>query len=192
MLGGGGAVVNLIGREHAGPPRPSLAGALDPDRRAALDVRLADARRWWARLDATRPVAGCARTPALEPALEEDAHLAALDAALVWLADRRARALAALPADGDGAASPEVRGRLVVCEIDGSIGGGEAEAASRGLFDVDDRPPWDLWLVAYGRTRSTQPDDPIRCLVAWLPEPWWALADAAIAACPTRCVYWAD
>lgn len=190
-MAAGGDVVNLIGSARAAARRAPLASALSGDGQATLEARLRDVRRWWRQLDADRPVAERARTAALEPALEEETTPAALEAVLHRLAERRVERLdravyRSTPAD------PLPEGRLLVCALDMSIGDGGAEAASRSLVDADDRPPWDLWLVAFARTRPARPDEPITCLVAWIPAEWLSLAQAAIDACPSGALEWAE
>lgn len=186
-------MVNLLSTRRRRDLPLDLDRELSVDRRAVLPLRLRDVGRWWRALPVDLAADRRARTPALEPDLEEESSLAALDAALLALAVRRAERLAG------GEAAPHAEsvsgvgdGRLVVCEVDMSIGGGEAEAASRGLFDLDDRPPWDLWLLAWGRTHASRPDEPIAALLAWIPAEWEPLARAGIEACPSRCLYWVD
>lgn len=204
-------MVNLLGEKRPTAAPIELDRELPPPLRAALPARLHDVQRWWTGLPADASTARRARTPALEPDLEEESSLPALDAALMALAERRAELLSRRPSRGSPrrssralqAASPRspvapvaesgrsTIGRLLVCEMDMSIGGGEAEAASRGLLDLDDRPPWDLWLVAWGRTHGSRPEEPLVALVAWIPPEWQALAQAGIEACPTRSLCWA-
>ncbi len=190
-------MVNLLSTRRRRDLPLDLDRELSADRRAVLPLRLRDVRRWWRALPVDLAADRRARTPALEPDLEEESSLAALDAALLGLAERRAERLAECLAPREAAAHAESvsgvgDGRLIVCEVDMSIGGGEAQAASRGLFDVDDRPPWDLWLLAWGRTYASRPDEPIAALLAWIPAEWEPLARAGIEACPARCLYWVD
>lgn len=180
-------MVNLLGTADREPNPGNVLKGLPPRLSAALPERLREVRSWWVALDPDLSVARRARTPRLEPDLEEESSLAGLEAAMLALAERRSATPPVVPR---AAALP--RGRLLVCEIDMSIGGGEAESASEGLFDVDDRPPWDLWVGAFGRTRPSQPDAPINVLLAWMPEVWRDLAQAGIDACPTRGLYWAE
>jgi hypothetical protein len=183
-------MVNLIGSDRA--PAFDLAHDLPPHVASVLPARLREVRSWWAALSPDAPISRRARTPLLEPDLEEESSLAALEAALIALAERRSGLLSRARSDAGAAGTAAVPGRLLVCELDMSIGGGEAEAASRALFDVDDRPPWDLWLVVWGRTHASRPEEPISGLIAWIPEDWLSLAQAGIDACPSRCLYWAD
>ena len=185
-------MVNLLGPTRRRSRHTDLERELTSDRRLRLDERLADVRRWWARLPADLPIDRRARTRALEPRLEDEPPLAALDAALLVLAQKRASLCAAPPDTGPPDPRPAPGGRLLVCEFDLSSGGGESQVASRSLFDLDDRPPWDLWLVAWGRTRASRPDEPLTCLLAWIPDEWSEHAEAGIAANPTGMLYWAD
>jgi hypothetical protein len=185
-------VVNLLGPTRRRPRHTDLESELTSDRRLRLDERLADVRRWWTRLPADLPIDRRARTRSLEPRLEDEPTLAALDAALLVLAQKRARLCDSPPVAGPSDRRPAPTGRLLVCEFDLSLGGGESEVASRSLFDLDDRPPWDLWLVVWGRTRANRPDEPLTCLLAWIPDEWWGHAEAGIAANPTRMLYWVD
>lgn len=185
-------MVNLLGSARRRPTRVDLARELTADRRALLATRLDGVRCWWACLPIEPTPERRARTAALEPRIEDEPTLAELEAALHLLADRRDRLWARRSVDRSTRRIDAPSGRLLVCEFDMSIGGGEAEVASRSLFDVDDRPPWDLWLLAWGRTRRSQPDEPIPCLLAWIPDEWVERAEAGIAANPTRALYWVD
>jgi len=185
-------VVNLLGSDRHRPSWIDLAHELTADRRALLATRLDGVHRWWACLPPAPGPDRRARTAALEPRIEDESTLAELEAALHSLAERRDRLCEARFGARSSPSIAPPSGRLLVCEFDMSIGGGEAEVASRSLFDVDDRPPWDLWLVAWGRTRTSHPDEPITCLLAWIPDEWFPRAEAGIAANPTRALYWAD
>jgi len=179
-------MVNLL-RSSRGdePPQPLLTAQT----LALLGTRLDDARRWYAgRSLQHRPVAERQRSPELRPALEEEISLPALELILHELAERRASDLETSPAP---LADPQP-GRLLVCEINMSISSGESEARSQGFFDVDDRPPWDGWLVAFGRTRPSQPDEPIECLICWAPEELAPLATEGIRANPCACIGWLE
>ncbi len=189
-------MVNLL------PPPPPAAdpppAPLSPEALRLLRERLEQVRAHWSRRPPDlRPVARL-RSPVLEPDLEEEATLAGLEAALQRLTRRRAEWLAGQfgpdlrdPPHGEGA--PEgraVEGRLLVCEINMSLGRGEAEVHSGGYFDVDDRPPWDHWLVCFGRTRPSQPDEPVECLLVWVPHELEPLARAGVEANAGQCLYW--
>jgi len=180
-------MVNLLARSRAdGAWEPSLTDA----QLVLLARRRDDAVLWFAiRAGAGQPLAHALRTPALEPDLEESASLPALAAALAVLAERRAERVAAAAPRAPEVSAP---GRLLICEFNMSIGSGESEVASRGFFDVMDRPPWDTWLVAFGRTHHSQPDQPIECLLSWVPETAVETVDAGVRANRCRCLRWLD
>jgi hypothetical protein len=151
---------------------------------ARVATRLEAVRLWAATRSESLPVASRYRSATLAPDLEESLSPASLEATLYELAGRRDAARATDP----GPVCPG--GRLLVCEIDMSIGDGRSEAASEGFFDIDDRPPWDLWLVSHGRRRREQPVEPITCLLVWVPESLVPYAQAGITANRCGCLYW--
>jgi len=178
-------MVNVLGRR----PPPASSTSIPPHLADLLEQRLEETRAWCAtRLDSA-PISSRLRTPGLAPDLEEESALPALEEALTLLAASRRRAL---DADTGSRARAQETGRLLICELDMSIGSGEAEAASEGFFDVDDRPPWDLWLVCFGRTRPARPEEPIACLVAWVPESLYAQAEAGRRASSAGSLHWVD
>jgi hypothetical protein len=73
-----------------------------------------------------------------------------------------------------------------------SLSDGAAEACSEGYFDALDRPPWDCWLIAFGRTRRAHPDQPIESLISWVSEDMVALAQSGIDATRSGCLYWVE
>jgi hypothetical protein len=81
-----------------------------------------------------------------------------------------------------------VKGRLLTYEPELNIYDGAAENASRGFFDVDNMPPWDLWLV-YVIEQGPQPHT---YLLAWVPPECLELATAGIEVNPEQCIRWAD
>lgn len=151
-----------------------------------LAERLEGVRRWVASRPESRPVAAQLRSSALTPDLEDDLSLASLEAALHELALRRNAAQATRTEPTSALAG----GRLLVCELEMSIGDGLSEAASLGFFDVDDRPPWDLWLTGHGRGRRDQREEPLACLLAWVPDTLVCHAQAGIDANRCRSLYW--
>jgi hypothetical protein len=180
-------MVNILGdRARHSSPAPSLP----PQTVERVKQHLSETRRWCSARDSGLPLAARFRTPELAPDLEDESALPALEAELDVLAAKRRAALAGLEPSGPMATAAD--GRLLLCELDMSIGSGEAEAASQGFFDADDQPPWDLWLVCYGRTRSAQPEEPIACIVAWVPEALRPNADAGVRASSARCLHWVD
>jgi hypothetical protein len=180
-------MVNVLGGRSPSPP--ASAASLPPHQVERLIGRLGETRRWCGARSSTGSVAARLRTAELAPDLEDELALPALEEALEVLAVRRRSALAATP---EGEWGEIEGGRLLVCELDMSLGSGEAEAASEGFFDVDDRPPWDLWLVCFGKTRPAQPEEPIACLIAWVPDSLCARAEAGVRSSSSRCLHWVD
>jgi hypothetical protein len=180
-------MVNLLDRSSAGEaPEPSLSDA----QLELLAQRRGDAARWCSiQAAGGQPLAHALRTPALEPDLEESASLPALEAALAVLTERRAELI---DVTAPGGMNVAVAGRLLLCEFNMSIGSGESEVESRGFFDVMDRPPWDTWLVAFGRTHRSQPDQPIECVLSWVPEIAVETVDAGVSANRCGCLRWVD
>jgi hypothetical protein len=170
-------MVNLLGsRAHS----DRSAVPLRPDALALLAVRLDPARRWCGLRPADLALSDRLRTRELAPDLEEDPSLAALEAAVLELVEARERLLLQIEW-ASGAPRPEP-GRLLVCEVNMGLGDGLSEAHSRGFFDAADLPPWDTWLIAYGKTRKSEPGEPLESLIAWVPESLVGYARAGIAA----------
>ncbi|HEY7127355.1 MAG TPA: hypothetical protein VH540_25710 [Ktedonobacterales bacterium] len=85
-------------------------------------------------------------------------------------------------------------GRLVFYDPDQNLFDGAAESASEGFFDVDNMPPWDLWLAyCIEQTRHDWWNSPGETyLLAWVPPDFLELANAGIAVNPEECVVWAE
>ncbi len=78
-------------------------------------------------------------------------------------------------------------GRLLIYFPDGNLSDGAAEAH----FDVENTPPWDIW-VAFGVDPDHEEVDRRAYLVAWVPEPLLALANRGIRVNPEECICWLD
>lgn len=87
----------------------------------------------------------------------------------------RARADLALP----GASNELAGGRMLVYAPDENVSDGASEVHSSGFFDVEDAPPWDLW-VAYADG----------ALFAWVPPALLALAQRGIEVNAVECIWW--
>ncbi len=72
-------------------------------------------------------------------------------------------------------------GRLLYYEPDRNLADGAACRASGGFFDVENSPPWDVWLCFADQ----------RLLVAWVAPEDLSRAEAGIYVNPERCVAWA-
>jgi hypothetical protein len=73
------------------------------------------------------------------------------------------------------------RGRLLLYWPDENLACGGAEVSSHGFFDVNNVPPWDLWVAFSERT-----------LVSWVPAQVIEIAQLGIDANPEACIRWAD
>jgi hypothetical protein len=65
-----------------------------------------------------------------------------------------------------------------------SLSTGEAEIASRGYYDVEDRPPIASWIAVLAPATGPSRDDEI-VIVAWIPPGEVARARAGCRACPS-------
>lgn len=72
-------------------------------------------------------------------------------------------------------------GRLLLYVPSENVSDGASKFASKGFFDENDCPPWDLWLLYSDRS-----------LISWVPEILYPLAQAGIDANPVECIRWAD
>lgn len=82
-------------------------------------------------------------------------------------------------------------GRLLVYFPDMNLADGAAEELSNGFFDVENTPPWDVWVAL-----STEPEvrDPNyrTYLIAWVPSVLVELADEGIQVNPEGCICWLE
>jgi hypothetical protein len=66
-----------------------------------------------------------------------------------------------------------------------SISSGEAEIASRGFFDIQDRPPLGLWLEAIARARAPRSREFEVAVLCYVPADVLERANAGCRLCPT-------
>jgi hypothetical protein len=121
------------------------------------------------------------RTPELRPSLPESPTSVELAKAVEALVGRRHEVL------GDQRLCEAPRGRLLVCRVSESICSGESEHVTEGFFDVDDRPPWDTWVLGVVR-----PDTEHVMLISWVPLSLVALVNRGIEVNPYECIFWLD
>jgi hypothetical protein len=72
-------------------------------------------------------------------------------------------------------------GRILAYAPDENVQDGASQHSSKGFFDGDDAPPWDLWFFYVDRH-----------LISWVPEQLLNLADKGIAVNAVDCVHWVD
>jgi len=72
-------------------------------------------------------------------------------------------------------------GRLLLYWPENNLAGGAAQASSGGFFNVDNVPPWDIWVTYEGRV-----------LISWVPPGLIELAQMGIDVNPENCIQWID
>jgi hypothetical protein len=80
-----------------------------------------------------------------------------------------------------GKATPDVGGRLLLYSPSENLACGAAEASSNGFFDVNNVPPWDIWVDFSDGT-----------LVSWVPPALLDVAQMGIYVNPEECIRWAN
>jgi hypothetical protein len=109
------------------------------------------------------------------------------------LLERLETARGALLVSRDCGAADETGSGSFLCYRPGrSLGTGEAELASRGLFDVMDRPPLGLWLESLARARPDRPGEFELAVLVWLPPDRVERARSGRAACPNGSLAFVD
>jgi hypothetical protein len=78
-------------------------------------------------------------------------------------------------------ASAPIRGRLLLFVPSETLMDGAAKYSSNGFFDVNNVPPWDIWVAFSDRT-----------LVSWVPTALVETAQRGIDANPEVCIHWID
>jgi hypothetical protein len=129
--------------------------------------------------DSLGPMDRKLRSPELKPSLSPD-ELGddALGAnAVAEVVTRRSRLTAGTFAEkGD----TNVGGRLLLYTPSENLACGAAEASSNGFFDVNNVPPWDIWVHFSEGT-----------LVSWVPPALVDVAQMGIYVNPEACIRWA-
>jgi hypothetical protein len=91
---------------------------------------------------------------------------------------RRSRLTAAMSAEKR---DTSVGGRLLLYTPSENLACGAAEASSNGFFDVNNVPPWDIWVEFSEGT-----------LVSWVPPALTDVAQMGIYVNPEACIRWAE
>jgi hypothetical protein len=99
--------------------------------------------------------------------------------ALAEVVGKRAQ-LVSRPASQERDAA-KLGGRFLFYVPSENLADGAAQYASNGFFDVNNVPPWDIWVAFSEGT-----------LVSWVPTVLVELAQKGIDANPEGCVRWAD
>jgi hypothetical protein len=123
---------------------------------------------------------GKLRSPELKPSfgLEEFGDDALWAKAVAEVVGRRSRLTA-----GNSEEKPDtnVGGRLLLYTPSENLACGAAEASSNGFFNVNNVPPWDIWVEFSERT-----------LVSWVPPALVDVAQMGIYVNPEECIRWAE
>lgn len=121
------------------------------------------------------------RTPTLKPgfALDEFGSDAPWAEAVAGVVAKRSQLVSLTsPPEHDAA---KAGGRLLLYVPSENLADGAAQYSSNGFFDVNNVPPWDIWVAFSERT-----------LVSWVPTALVELAQKGIDVNPEGCIRWAD
>jgi hypothetical protein len=129
--------------------------------------------------DSLGPMDRKLRSPELNPigCLDELGDDALWSKAVAEVVARRSRLTAGASAEKR---DTNVGGRLLLYTPNENLACGAAEASSNGFFDVNNVPPWDIWVQYSGRT-----------LVSWVPPALIDIAQMGIDVNPEECICWA-
>jgi hypothetical protein len=121
------------------------------------------------------------RTPTLRPAfaLDEFGSDMSWAEAVAEVVAKRSQLVSLTSPPEHGAA--EAGGRLLLYVPSENLADGAAQYSSNGFFDVNNVPPWDIWVAFSERT-----------LVSWVPTALVELTQKGIDVNPEGCIRWAD
>lgn len=122
-----------------------------------------------------------ARTAALKPtfALDEFGVDAPWSEAVEEVVIKRSKLIEQNPPQG--AVANAADGRLLLYFPSENLADGAAELSSNEFFDVNNVPPWDIWVDFSNGT-----------LTSWVPPALLDAAEMGIYANPEECIRWAD
>jgi hypothetical protein len=129
--------------------------------------------------DSLGPMDRKLRSPELKPSfsLDEFGDDALWAKAVAEVVARRSRLTAGTSAEKRDA---NVGGRLLLYTPSENLACGAAEASSNRFFDVNNVPPWDIWVDFSEGT-----------LVSWVPPALLDVAQMGIYVNPEACIRWA-
>jgi hypothetical protein len=133
--------------------------------------------------DALAPLSHQLRSPMLKPTLEigEAFDEAARESLVNNVIALRSQHLAAEGSLDQESILSAAKGRILLYQPAENVADGASQAASLGLFDGNDAPPWDTW-IHYA-------DGDLAC---WVPDSLVALAQDGIDDNMVQCIQWAD
>jgi len=97
------------------------------------------------------------------------------------LCEKRASLLREAGKSADSGIFDLAGGRILLYSPDENVSDGASEAVSLGFYNLEDAPPWDLW-VSYLNGE----------LVSWVSPELLSFADVGIGVNPVDCIQWAD
>ena len=129
--------------------------------------------------DSLGPMHRSLRSPELMPVVSLDGF--AKDEpwarAVVEVVGRRSRLISEVSFGNEWT---KIGGRLLLYSPSENLACGAAEASSNGFFDVNNAPPWDIWIDFSDGT-----------LVSWVPPALVDVAQMGIYVNPEQCIRWA-
>jgi hypothetical protein len=155
-------------------------------KRGSLRPKIAETKQWqnatalWKQIrDSLGPMDGKLRSPELKPSrdLDEFGDDALWAQAVLEVVARRSRLTAGTPAENR---DMNVGGRLLLYCPSENLACGAAKDSSNGFFDVNNVPPWNIWIDFSEGT-----------LVSWVPPGLLDVAQMGIDANPEECIRWA-
>ena len=147
-------------------------------------TRLAQTIFWCApRADKANPSTSL-RTPELRPRLLEENRSSAVDTVVY------ARELYGGVDIRKATITPDLGGgRLLIYFPNSDLACGAAEQETAGFFDINNVPPWDIW-VAYLHDKYNSESFDTEYLVSWVPPEFVSLANEGIDVNPEQCIMW--
>jgi hypothetical protein len=155
-------------------------------KRGWLRRKITDTKQWQKAMallkqirDSLGPMDHKLRSPELKPSfgLSEFGDDALWTKAVAEIVARRSRLTAGTSAEKR---DTNVGGRLLLYTPSENLACGAAEASSNGFFDVNNIPPWDIWVDFSEGT-----------LVSWVPPALLDVAQMGIYVNPEACIRWA-
>ena len=153
-----------------------------------LRRKIADTKQWQNAMallkqirDSLGPMDRKLRSAELKPrfALDEFEADATWAKAVAEVVAKRSQLTANISSRED--AGSAVTGRLLLYNPSENLACGAAEVSSNGFFDVNNVPPWDIWV-----------DFSEGILVSWVPPVLVEVAQMGIDVNPEACIRWAD
>jgi hypothetical protein len=83
-------------------------------------------------------------------------------------------------------------GKLLAYFPDEQVHDGASEAASKGLLDEYDSPPWDTWTGIFTEASHHSPEWTRTYVVSWVPPEFISLAEEGIVVNPVDCIAWLE